>query len=434
MPADRSRSPRWWPSGARPRRAPARMASSTRTAPSRAGSAAAAPSPSSFGRRSARSPTVSRGCSGCRASPGEGRRARRRHRARHDLPLGRARWRSTWNRICPQPHLWVVGTTPIAGALATLGSAAGWRVTLIDPIADADAFPAAARSTALPTSAASIPRSRPYVVVATQGQWDEEAVGRCAAARVRVRRPRGVADPGGRRPGVAARGGVVGEERVAALRAPGGMDIGAETPEEVAFSILAELVQVRRGRADSSPRLVRPPGRRRCPVDQRWSRRRRHRAARPGMRDDRRRPPMRGTSPSTRASSTRSARSGAGPDSSVSRRRTSMRANTPRCTTDRPLHGRIRCISRAPSRSPHPGTASGHSSWTRTRSASAVRGSRSIEVIDDTHFKATAKVGIGFISAALRGEHGVRRGDPARRARRSRLMVRRQAAPSTRRR
>ena len=42
----------------------------------------------------------------------------------------------------------------------------------------------------------------------------------------------------------------VGEDRIAALRAPAGMDIGAETAEEIALSILAELVQVRRGRAD----------------------------------------------------------------------------------------------------------------------------------------------------------------------------------------
>ncbi len=42
---------------------------------------------------------------------------------------------------------------------------------------------------------------------------------------------------------------MLGPERIAALRAPAGMDLGAETAEEVAISILAELVQVRRGRA-----------------------------------------------------------------------------------------------------------------------------------------------------------------------------------------
>ncbi len=45
----------------------------------------------------------------------------------------------------PAAQLWVIGTTPIAGALARLGSAAGWRVTVIDPIAEADAFPGADR-------------------------------------------------------------------------------------------------------------------------------------------------------------------------------------------------------------------------------------------------------------------------------------------------
>src|SRR6476619_3721336 len=43
----------------------------------------------------------------------------------------------------PAPVLWVAGTTPIAGALATLGSAAGWRVTVLDPVAAPDALPRA---------------------------------------------------------------------------------------------------------------------------------------------------------------------------------------------------------------------------------------------------------------------------------------------------
>src|SRR2546423_4793946 len=45
----------------------------------------------------------------------------------------------------PAPVLWVAGTTPIAGALVELASAAGWRVTLVDPVADAGAFPGAER-------------------------------------------------------------------------------------------------------------------------------------------------------------------------------------------------------------------------------------------------------------------------------------------------
>jgi xanthine dehydrogenase accessory factor len=44
--------------------------------------------------------------------------------------------------------------------------------------------------------------------------------------------------------------GMLDDATWARLRAPIGLDLGAETPEEIALSILAELVQVRRGRAD----------------------------------------------------------------------------------------------------------------------------------------------------------------------------------------
>ena len=43
----------------------------------------------------------------------------------------------------PAPVLWVAGTTPIAGALVALGAASGWRVSLFDPVAEAEAFPGA---------------------------------------------------------------------------------------------------------------------------------------------------------------------------------------------------------------------------------------------------------------------------------------------------
>jgi len=148
-----------------------------------------------------------------------------------------------------KPQLWVAGITPIASALVELGAAAGFQVALFDPIADAAAFPSAA-TVRTETNLVAVEReASPFVVVATQGQWDEEALAgalrrdaryvglvasptRAAAVRAWLREETGLA-----------------EERLAALRAPAGMDLGAETPEEVALSILAELVQVRRGRA-----------------------------------------------------------------------------------------------------------------------------------------------------------------------------------------
>jgi len=148
----------------------------------------------------------------------------------------------------PLPALWICGTTPIVGALAELGSGAGFAVTVIDPIAEAEAFPAAERVATTDDLAALPATGSPYVIVATQGQWDEEAV--ATALRRDVAYVGLIASPTRativrdylRQEGIA-------EDRIAALRAPAGLDLGAETAGEIAVSILAELIQVRRGRA-----------------------------------------------------------------------------------------------------------------------------------------------------------------------------------------
>ena len=149
----------------------------------------------------------------------------------------------------PAPVLWVAGTTPIASALVALGSAAGWRVSIFDPVADPTAFPGADRVVAGTDLGESNPNLAPAIVVATQGVWDEEAV---AAALSRNAAYVGlVASPtraGVVRAWLRDEGGIP-DDRLAALRAPAGLDLGAETAEEVAVSILAELVQVRRGTA-----------------------------------------------------------------------------------------------------------------------------------------------------------------------------------------
>lgn len=149
----------------------------------------------------------------------------------------------------PAPELWLAGTTPIVGALAALGGAAGWRVTVFDPEADESAFAGADRVLHETGLAVFQTDAAPYVVVATQGIWDEEALR--GAFRRDVSYVGLVASPT-RAAHVRAwlrDEGRVTDERLAALRAPAGLDLGAETPEEIAISILGELVQVRRGTA-----------------------------------------------------------------------------------------------------------------------------------------------------------------------------------------
>ena len=149
----------------------------------------------------------------------------------------------------PASELWVAGMTPIAQALAGLGVAAGWRVSVFDPVADPSAFPGVERVVTDGALRVADPDTSPYAVVATQGIWDEEAVERLLR-RDHVAYVGLIASPtraGVLRQWLADEG--VPPERIAALRAPAGMDIGAETPDEVAVSILAELTMVRRGRA-----------------------------------------------------------------------------------------------------------------------------------------------------------------------------------------
>jgi xanthine dehydrogenase accessory factor len=149
----------------------------------------------------------------------------------------------------PAPVLWLAGTTPIAGALAELGSAAGWRVSVFDPVADPAAFPTAERVIVGSEIGSTDPGASPAIVVATQGVWDEEAV---AAALARNASYVGLVASPTRAAVVRAwlrDEARVPDDRLAALRAPAGLDLGAETAEEIALSILAELVQVRRGTA-----------------------------------------------------------------------------------------------------------------------------------------------------------------------------------------
>ena len=148
------------------------------------------------------------------------------------------------NPVFPAPRLVVVGSSPIARAVARLGEAMGYRVMVAD---DEDA---AARVASVDDALAARFAARPpgdglHAVVATMGQGDEEAVEQLLAARADylgvVVSPKRMAQV---REYLAARG--VCGSRIAEVRGPAGLDIGAVRPEEVAVSIMAEIVALAR--------------------------------------------------------------------------------------------------------------------------------------------------------------------------------------------
>lgn len=133
----------------------------------------------------------------------------------------------------PKPPLVLVGRGPVVESLAALAEPAGFSVTVLRDDAGAEGL----------TRQGLTPRAS--VVVATHGDADEEALAHALATAaghvslVASRRRAAAVVERLRRRGVAV-------ERLARLKAPAGLDIGALTPEEIAVSILAELVQHRR--------------------------------------------------------------------------------------------------------------------------------------------------------------------------------------------
>ncbi|MEJ2644390.1 MAG: XdhC family protein [Gammaproteobacteria bacterium] len=147
--------------------------------------------------------------------------------------------------IVPRPALLIVGASPAARALSALAAPLGFSVTVAFPGVDASQFPDAGRlvESLQPTALTDL---RPgYVVVATQGKRDEAgleaALGTGAPFIAFIASARKAAKL---REYLTERGH--DPSRVAAIESPAGVEIGAVTEEEIALSVLARLVQVRR--------------------------------------------------------------------------------------------------------------------------------------------------------------------------------------------
>ncbi len=147
--------------------------------------------------------------------------------------------------ILPHPALIVAGGSPVARALAELGRGAGFAITVAALPEDQAGFTEVdARIDGFDLTQVPVVGTG-YVVVATQGKRDREAL----AAALSCGAPY-VAFVGSRKKTATLREALLQSglpaEQINALRAPAGLDIGAATPEEIALSILAEIVQERR--------------------------------------------------------------------------------------------------------------------------------------------------------------------------------------------
>lgn len=154
--------------------------------------------------------------------------------------------------ICPEPTLFLFGGGHVSFAIAQIAHSVGFRIVVIDDrplFANEDRFPMASETLTLEMETAFdhlVIDDLSYVVAVTRGhQHDkpviEQAINTQAAYIGMIGSRRKIALMWKE---FEAKG--IPREKLDAVHAPIGLDIGADTPEEIAVSIVSELIQVRR--------------------------------------------------------------------------------------------------------------------------------------------------------------------------------------------
>ena len=146
--------------------------------------------------------------------------------------------------VLPKPHILILGRSPVAASLAKLAKAVNYTVSLAAPGADHENLPDPdLLQTDLELNHLKI-TPQTFIVVSTQGEYDEEALEKAlntSAAYVAFVASKTKA---GKVLEYLHDRGVIAA-RLSQVRAPAGLDIHAASPEEIAVSILAEIIQVK---------------------------------------------------------------------------------------------------------------------------------------------------------------------------------------------
>jgi xanthine dehydrogenase accessory factor len=145
----------------------------------------------------------------------------------------------------PQPRLMVIGSLPVARALVSLGKVMNYETVAVNP--DGEASPLTDADHVI-TKLADIPNyvhPHTYIVVATHGNFDEAALEQSIRANPRYI---GLVASHKRFESVLEylRMQKIPDADLERIKAPAGLDIQAQQGEEIALSILAEIVQLRR--------------------------------------------------------------------------------------------------------------------------------------------------------------------------------------------
>jgi xanthine dehydrogenase accessory factor len=146
--------------------------------------------------------------------------------------------------MLPKPEVVVCGSSPVAVAIVDLGTRLGFLMTACAPAAEQGAFGEVERRIegyVLPARS----ENRRYIVISTQGRGDEAALQAAMSVEADY-----VAFVGSKRKIETLKAKLIDAgadpERLKGIHSPAGLDLGAITPEEIALSVLAEIVAERR--------------------------------------------------------------------------------------------------------------------------------------------------------------------------------------------
>src|SRR5215831_474786 len=149
--------------------------------------------------------------------------------------------------VLPRPHLVIFGRSLVAQTLARLGAAIDYRVTVVTTGAG-ECFQSADKVVERVEDCGTGIGREAFIVVATQGEDDEEALEQASLLGARYTAFVASKKKAGKVFEYLAQKGI-SEERLERIKAPAGLDIQASVPEEIAVSILAEMIQTKAGKA-----------------------------------------------------------------------------------------------------------------------------------------------------------------------------------------
>lgn len=154
--------------------------------------------------------------------------------------------------VLPKLHLLILGRSPVAQVLARMGHTINYAVSVVASEVDQENFPGVKLMVRSDFNLADLKITpETCIVVSTQGEGDEAALEQAAntnaayigfvASKTKAQKVFEYLRQKG-----------ISQEKLNRVQAPAGLDLGARTPDEIAVSILAGLVQFKSAQAQPS--------------------------------------------------------------------------------------------------------------------------------------------------------------------------------------